>query len=53
MEWWLALAFAAGALVGAACGVVVMAVLMVSRDAEPVSAQWQDLRLYHPGMGAR
>lgn len=41
-EFWLAIAFGAGALLGASFGIVLMAVLVASREAELYLAPQQD-----------
>lgn len=43
-ELWLAIAFGAGALLGASFGIVLMAVLMVSKESELRLAYQQDPR---------
>ncbi|HEY9855768.1 MAG TPA: hypothetical protein V6D05_08540 [Stenomitos sp.] len=47
-EFWLAIAFGAGALLGASFGIVLMAVLMVSKESELQLAHQQDSP---PGVG--
>ena len=53
MGMWLILAFAAGTMVGAACGVVVMAVLMISKETERTSPQWWDHAVVRVSTSAR
>lgn len=43
-EFWLAIAFGAGALMGASFGIVLMAVLMVSKESELQLAHQKDSR---------
>lgn len=50
-EFWFAIAFGAGALLGATFGIVLMAVLMVSKESELQLAYLQD-PLPAPGRSA-